>query len=65
MARSPRPSDLAKAAAALQRLLKAVETGELGTSNPNEVALIRRLEGVLAGWRLAVGEPPDPNDHVG
>lgn len=54
---------MAEAAAALRRVLDAVERGELGSSAPREVALVRRLEGVLAGWEEALGEAADDRSH--
>jgi len=63
MARSPSRETVGHAADALRRLLDAVERGEVRTTEPREVTLIRRLEGVLAGWEAALGEPAQLPDH--
>ena len=39
---------MADAADALRRVLRAIEDGELAVTTPQDVALVRRLEGALA-----------------
>lgn len=56
VSRPPSRAAVAEAAVALRRLLAAVEEGQLELSTPKDVALLRRLEGVLAGWETALGE---------
>lgn len=54
----PRPrktvptADLVEAAAALRRLLMAVEAGELDADTPQARRLLRRLEGAVAAWEV-------------
>jgi hypothetical protein len=64
MATSRRPASaeaVDEAAAVLRRLLEAVEAGEVEADTPRARVLLRRLEGVLAGWALlgAHDSPPD------
>jgi hypothetical protein len=54
-----------EAAAALQRLLDAIDEGELDASTPRDVALLRRLQGTLAGWDEALGKGSRNDDHTG
>jgi hypothetical protein len=61
--RRPSRADLQEAAETLRRVLEAVESGELTASTPKAKALVRRLEGTLAGWEEALGTRPDPEDH--
>lgn len=61
--RPPSRATVAEAADVLRRLVEAVDRGELGTTDPKEVALIRRLQGVLAGWQSVLGESPTGPDH--
>jgi hypothetical protein len=56
---------LREAAEALRRLLDAVERGDLDVSTPREIALLRRLQGTLAGWEEALGKGPMDDDHAG
>ena len=59
MARSdqpPDPSTVAEAAQALQRLLDAIDQGEIDADDPKARALQRRLEGVVAAWEGVVGK---------
>lgn len=55
---------LTEATATLKKLLDAVEAGELDVSSPREVALLRRLQGTLAGRDEALGKGPDERDHT-
>ena len=61
--RPPTRAVLAEAAAALQKLLDAVQAGELDISTPRDVALLRRLQGTLAGWDEALGKRSGDADH--
>ncbi len=68
MARARRPPSRAavqEAAESLRRLLDSIEVGELDVSTPRDIALLRRLQGTLAGWDEALGREPDEGDHVG
>jgi hypothetical protein len=56
---------MTEAAAALRKLLDAIEAGELHVSTPREVALFRRLQGTLAGWDEALGKGSPTNHHTG
>jgi len=57
-------TDIAEAAAALERLLAAIEAGDVDVTTPRDVALLRRLQGTLAGWQAALGESPgEPHPH--
>jgi hypothetical protein len=62
--RSPTQATLREAAEALRGVLAAVDAGDLEVATPREVALLRRLQGVLVGWEEALGEDP-PTDDVG
>lgn len=63
-ARPPTKRTVQEAADALRRLLTAIEAGNIEASLPREVALLRRLQGVLAGWEAALGEEPQSPDHA-
>jgi hypothetical protein len=54
-----------EAAVALRQLLDAIEAGELDASTPKDIALLRRLQGTLAGWEEALGEDSGEDDHTG
>ena len=63
-ARRPPPrATVQEAADALRRLLDAIEAGELDASTPREVALLRRLQGTLAGWDEALGKRVQGDHH--
>ncbi len=34
-------------------------------STPHDIALLRRLQGTLAGWDEALGKGSQPHDHTG
>ena len=53
-----------EAAEALRRLLEAIEAGELDVSTPKDVALLRRLQGTLAGWEEVLGKGSGDTDHT-
>jgi hypothetical protein len=61
--RPPTRATLSEAVAALTRVLETVESGTLKVPTPRDVALLRRLEGVLAGWEEALGEPHEDRHH--
>jgi hypothetical protein len=63
--RPPTRATLTQATAALKKLLDAIETGELDVSTPKEIALLRRLQGTLAGWEEALGKDSGGDDHTG
>jgi hypothetical protein len=63
--RPPSRAILTEAADSLQKLLVAIEAGELDVSTPRDVALLRRLQGTLAGWNEALGKAPEDDDHTG
>jgi hypothetical protein len=63
--RPPTRATLTEAAVALQKLLDAVEAGEVDNSTPHDIALLRRLQGTLAGWNEALGKAPEDDDHTG
>jgi len=56
---------LSEAADALRKLLDSIETGELDVSTPRDIALLRRLQGTLAGWNEVLGTEPEEGDHTG
>jgi len=62
---APTKATLTEAAAALRKLLDAIEAGELDVSTPRDVALLRRLQGTLAGWDEALGRGSGDDDHNG
>jgi hypothetical protein len=43
--------------------MEAVDAGTLKVPTPRDVALLRRLEGVLAGWEEAHGEAHQDRHH--
>gem|GEM_PF-6271263 len=45
--------------------MDAIEAGELDVSSPRDVALLRRLQGTLAGWNEVLGREPEEGDHTG
>ncbi len=61
--RSPTRATLREAAEALRGVLAAVDAGELDVATPRDVALLRRLQGTLAGWEAALGKGPPAVDH--
>jgi len=63
--RPPSRAAVQEAAASLRRLLDAIEAGELHVSTPRDIALLRRLQGTLAGWNEALGREPEEGDHTG
>ncbi len=68
MARARRPPSHAaihEAAESLRRLLDSIEAEELDVSTPRDIALLRRLQGTLAGWDEALGRDPEEGDHTG
>jgi hypothetical protein len=54
---SPSQTTIHDAAAALRRLLDAIESGEIDANHPKSRALDRRLEGVVAAWAEAADGP--------
>jgi len=60
--RPPTRATLTEAADALRRLLDAVDAGNLKATTPGDIALLRRLQGTLAGWDEALGRSPTPDD---
>jgi hypothetical protein len=52
-----RERDRREAAAAIRRLLDAVERGEISADSPQERRMLRRLEGAAAAW-TADEKPP-------
>jgi hypothetical protein len=63
--RPPSHATVQEAAESLKRLLDVVEAGELDVSTPRDVALLRRLQGTLAGWEEALGKASGKDDHTG
>lgn len=63
-ARRPTNKTVQEATDVLRRLMTAIEAGNIDVSTPREVALLRRLQGVLAGWEAALGEEPQRPDHT-
>ena len=63
--RPPSRKTVQGAAEALQRLLDAIVAGELDVSTPKDIALLRRLQGTLAGWEEALGKGSNEDDHTG
>jgi hypothetical protein len=61
--RPPTRATLSEAVQALRRVLEAVESGTLKVPTPRDVALLRRLQGVLAEWEEALGEAHDDRHH--
>jgi hypothetical protein len=61
--RPPNRATLSEAAAALRRVIETVDAGTLKVATPRDVALLRRLQGVLAGWEEALGEPRQDRHH--
>jgi hypothetical protein len=53
--RRPTRQAVDEATAALRRVLRAIENGELEVTTPQEVALVRRLEGALVGLEKVSG----------
>ena len=47
----PNRDDVAEAAAALRRVLDAIDKGELEVTTPQDIALVRRLQGLWQPWR--------------
>jgi hypothetical protein len=62
--RAPTRATLTEAAVVLQKLLDTVEAGEVDASTPRDVALLRRLQGTLAGWDEALGKESRSDDHT-
>jgi hypothetical protein len=46
---------VAEAAAALRQVLNAIEMGELDVNTPQDIALVRRLEGALVALEKVGG----------
>jgi hypothetical protein len=46
-----------EAAEGLRRLLAVIEDGELAVTTPQEVALVRRLQGALTALEAVAGRP--------
>jgi hypothetical protein len=44
-------------------VIAAVEAGEIESSTPRDVALLRRLQGTLVGWEEVLGERKTPDEH--
>jgi hypothetical protein len=61
--RPPTKETLSDAVSPLRKVLEAVEAGTLEVPTPRDVALFRRLQGVLAGWEEALGEPHQDRHH--
>lgn len=55
--RPPTGEAVTEAAEALRRLLVAFEEGELTVTTPQEVALVRRLQGALTALEAVAGQP--------
>lgn len=53
-----------EATGALRRLIEVVELGELDVSTPKDVALLRRLQGTLAGWEEVLGKDSREGRHT-
>jgi hypothetical protein len=49
-----------EAADALRRILTAIENGELEVTTPQDIALVRRLEGAVSALEEATGRRKDP-----
>jgi len=62
--RPPSREAVREASEALRKLLDAIEAGELDAVTPSEVALLRRLQGNLAGWEEVMGVRRGPTDHA-
>ena len=61
--RPPSRATVRDAALALRRLLDVIQAGELDASTPRDVALLRRLQGTLAGWDEALGKGFQGDHH--
>jgi hypothetical protein len=59
----PSSKTVQEAAVALRRLLDAIEAGELEVPTPKDIALLRRLQGTLAGWEEVLGTGSTEDDH--
>lgn len=55
--RPPSRKDITEAAEALRRLLALMEDGELTVTTPQDVALVRRLQGALTAMEAVAGRP--------
>ena len=67
MARSRRPPSRAtvqEATVSLKTLLEAIGAGELDVSTPKDIALLRRLQGTLAGWEEVLGKGSGEDSHT-
>jgi hypothetical protein len=62
--RPPTQATVQEAAESLKRLLDAVEAGEVDASRPRDIALLRRLQGTLAGWNEALGKGSEEGGHT-
>jgi hypothetical protein len=64
--RPPSRSTVAEAAQALRRILASIEEGELSAATPQEVALVRRLQGAVVAMEAVSGPrvPTSPESGV-
>jgi hypothetical protein len=44
--------------------LEVIETGELNAATHKDVALLRRLQGTLAGWEETLGQGSQDDRHT-
>ena len=55
--RPPSHATVQDAAGMLRRFIAAVESGELSASTPQDVAVVRRLQGALTALEAVAGGP--------
>jgi len=55
--RPPSHATVQDAAGMLRRFIQAVEAGELAASTPQDVAVVRRLQGALTALEAVTGGP--------
>jgi hypothetical protein len=64
-ARSSFPKPTEEVAGMLRQFIEAVESGELLTTTPQDVAVVRRLEGALASLDAVVGGRVEGHNATG
>lgn len=63
--RSPSPETVDEAAGMLRRFIEAIESGKLADTTPQDVVVVRRLQGALTTLEGVAGSPARESEPAG
>lgn len=63
--RSPSPKTIDEAAGMLRRFIEAIESGKLADTTPQDVVVVRTLQGALTSLEAVAGSAPRESEPAG